>query len=365
MARSCRRCAATGRPTGKTVQGRRLSETAINRASADRLSQAETLWAMLDPASYPARAFDQAWRNVLLYSEHTWGAYCSITEPAAPLTQDQWQIKQSYAAQGNVNSRGLLIRSLAKREAVADPLVASANIDVYNTASWPRTDLVAMPRGISERGDHVADDQGRAVPSQRLSNGDLVFLVADMPALSGRRYTLSPGAPLAAAGATVKDLVLDNGLVRVKLDPRSGGVAELMARDIAGNLVDSSSGHAINDYLYLKGDDLAGLQGTGAVTIKPGDSGPLVASLVVDSDAPGCLHLRREVRLSAGQDRVELIDTVDKQRLAAKSYVDKEGKESVNFAFPFRVPDGQALLDLPIGAMRPTLTRCPAPARTG
>ncbi len=170
-------------------------ETAINRASADRLTQAETLWAMIDPASYPARAFDQAWRNILLYSEHTWGAYCSITDPAVPLTQEQWQIKQSFAAQGNLQSRALLVRRWRKRESAGDPGVASADIDVYNTASWPRTDTVIVPRGISERGDRVADDQGRAVPSQRLVSGELVFLAADMPPLSGRRYSLSPGTP--------------------------------------------------------------------------------------------------------------------------------------------------------------------------
>jgi alpha-mannosidase len=335
-------------------------ETGLNRGSADRLSQAETLWAMVDPPSYPAGLFEEAWRNVLLYSEHTWGAYCSITEPAAPLTQDQWQIKQSFAAQGNLQSRALLVQSLAKREGVGDPMVASADIDVYNTASWPRTDLVSVPKGISEHGDRVADDQGRAVPSQRLGSGDLVFLAADMPPLSGRRYTLSPGSPHAIAGAAVKGLVLDNGLVQVKIDPRTGGLGELMGRGIEANLVDSSSGHAINDYLYLKGDDLAGLQGTGPVTIKPGDHGPLVASLVIDSEAPGCHHLRREVRLTAGLDRVELINTVDKQRLAARSYQDKDGKESVNFAFPFHVPDGQMLLDLPIGAMRPNLDQMPS-----
>ncbi len=335
-------------------------ETSINRTSADRLTQAESLWAMIDPASYPGRAFDQAWRNILLYSEHTWGAYCSITDPAVPLTQDQWQIKQSFAAQGNLQSRGLVVQALAKRESASDPGVASAGIDVYNTNSWPRTDLVTVPRGISERGDRVADDQGRAVLSQRLASGDLVFLAADMPPLSGRRYTLSQGTPHATAGASVKDLVLDNGLVEVRIDPRTGGLSEFLRRDIASNLVDSSSGHSINDYLYLKGDDLAGVQGTGPVTIKPGDNGPLVASLIIDSDAPGCHHLRREVRLVAGLDRVELINTVDKQRLAAKSYVDKDGKESVNFAFPFHVPDGQVLLDLPIGVMRPNIDQMPS-----
>ena len=66
------------------------------------------------------------------------------------------------------------------------------------------------------------------------------------------------------------------------------------------------------------------------------------------------------MRLTAGLDRVELINTVDKERLAARSYYEKDGKESVNFAFPFHVPDGQMLLDLPIGAMRPNLDQMPS-----
>ena len=40
----------------------------------------------------------------------------------------------------------------------------------------------------------------------------------------------------------------------------------------------------------------------------------------------------------AGADYVELINTVDKKRLEAASYYSLEGKESVNFAFPFHVP---------------------------
>ncbi|MCU0980254.1 MAG: polysaccharide lyase family protein, partial [Pirellulaceae bacterium] len=48
-------------------------ETALNRASAERLVQAETLFAMFRPHAYPASDFYQAWRNVLLYDEHTWG----------------------------------------------------------------------------------------------------------------------------------------------------------------------------------------------------------------------------------------------------------------------------------------------------
>ena len=88
--------------------GSSAAETAMNRASSERLAQAETLWALLDPKRYPAKRFEEAWNNVLLYSEHTWGAHCSISQPAIPFTSDQWNIKQSYATVANLQSRQLL-----------------------------------------------------------------------------------------------------------------------------------------------------------------------------------------------------------------------------------------------------------------
>jgi hypothetical protein len=335
-------------------------ETGMNRASADRLTQAETLWALRDPAGYPAADFEDAWRNVLLYSEHTWGADCSITDPASPKTREQWQIKQSYAARADVQSRQLVVRALADRGPIAEPVDGDDAVDVFNTTSWPRTEVVLVPRGISMAGDHVTDASGQPVPSQRLASGDLALLVRDLKPLAGRRYRLAKGHPhRETAGATVSDRVLDNGLIRVRVDDQSGGVVELRARGIDANLADTTSGHALNDFLYLVGDDPAQLQSSGPVTIRTHDPGPLVASLLVDSSAPGCYHLRREVRLTAGQEHVELINTVDKKRIVAEDYKASDSKESVNFAFPFHVPEGRMLLDLPIGAFRPETDQMP------
>ncbi len=50
---------------------------------------------------------------------------------------------------------------------------------------------------------------------------------------------------------------------------------------------------------------------------------------------------------------MELINTVDKRRLEATSYHANEGKESVNFAFPLNVPEGEVRLDVPLGVIRP------------
>ncbi|HWH71673.1 MAG TPA: glycosyl hydrolase-related protein, partial [Candidatus Sulfotelmatobacter sp.] len=51
---------------------------------------------------------------------------------------------------------------------------------------------------------------------------------------------------------------------------------------------------------------------------------------------------------------------VDKARLQAKSFMAKEGKESLNFAFPFNVPNGNILLDVPLGVMAPETDQMPS-----
>jgi hypothetical protein len=61
-------------------------ETAMNRQNASRLSQAAALWAMYNPGNYPEEKFKEAWKNVLLLDEHTWGSWNSISEPESPFT---------------------------------------------------------------------------------------------------------------------------------------------------------------------------------------------------------------------------------------------------------------------------------------
>ena len=334
-------------------------ETAMNRTSSDRLTQAETLFAMRNPAAFQATAFQDAWRNVLLYSEHTWGADVSISAPESQKTKEQWEIKRGDALQADKQSRELLQTALTAGR--ADTGASSSSLDVYNSLSWTRTDLVVVSRELSAAGDGVRDDRGKPVPSQRLGSGELVFLARDVPPLGARRYTLSAAASVPPdQRARAQGAVLENGMIQVRVDEKTGGIVELTAKGIDGNFVDTSGGESLNDYLYLPGDSLADLKHNGPVTIRVGENGPLVASLIIESEAPGCKSLRREIRLVAGMDYVELVNTVDKARLEARSYRSNQGKESVNFGFPFNVPEGDILLDIPLGAMRPELDQMPS-----
>ena len=331
-------------------------ETALNRASSDRVTQAEALWAMLNPRGYPAGAFEEAWRNVLLYSEHTWGAWCSISEPSRRDTREQWAIKQSYAVAADLQSRDLLSRGLAQS---AGPAQADA-IDVFNTASWPRTELVVVPKFLSEGKNRVTDDAGRSVASQRLRGGELVLRASDVPPFAVRRYTLNTGEPHGAGKITVQGATLDNGILKLRVDEQAGGIVELRLAGLDANFADTADGQALNEYLYFNGENPADAKRNGPVKIRVGERGPLVASLIIESGAPGCHLLVRELRLVAGEDSVEILNTLDKDRLAAASYHAKEGKESLNFGFPFAVPDGQVRLEVPYGVMRPDDDQIPS-----
>lgn len=333
-------------------------ETTVNRQNSDRLAQAESVFAMLQPPSaYPTAAFEQAWKNVLLYSEHTWGAYCSVSGPERKETSEQWAVKKDFADEADAQSRDLLQQALKVERGSG---ASASALDVFNTLSWRRTELVTVPSAMAVIGDRMVDQQGHAVASQRLRSGELVFLATDVPPFAAKRYSVLPGKPYVKVHAKIQRLSLDSGEVRARIDPVSGGIVELTAKGIKENLVDTSEGEALNDYLYLQGDDLKDLKRNGPVTISVGEEGPLVASLVIESEAPGCNCLRREVRVVGGQGYVEVINLVDKARLQAKSYLDKTGKESVNFAFPFDVPDGKLLLDIPLGAMCPESDQMPS-----
>ena len=342
--------------------GSSAAETAMNRASSGRLRQAETLWALRAPARYPAARFEDAWRNVLLYSEHTWGAYCSVSQPDIPFTMDQWVIKQSYATAANQQSRQLLTDVAQCGGAAAAGKEERRFVDVYNTSSWPRGGVALIPHELSDIGSGVTDEQGAPVASQRLVSGELAVLVRELPPFSGRRYALQKEELKAnvEGGLKVGGATLENSRLRVRVDEKTGGIIELVANGIAANVADASGGEALNDYLYLQGDDVTKLQRSGAAKVSVYNGGPLVASLAVESDAPGCHRLFREVRLTADGDSIELFNRVDKRRLEAKNYFAQEGKESVNFAFPFNVPGGEIRMDVPFGVFRPEKDQMPS-----
>ena len=322
-------------------------ETALRRNATDRLVQAQTLWAMQNRPNFPANDFRAAWENALLYSEHTWGAANSVSEPDAPFVKAEWAYKRNFALRADEQSKNLLA---AAAGAPANGAANAGKIDVFNTSSWPRTDLVLISAAQSSAGDRVADAAGKPIPSQRLASGELAVLVRDLAPFSSRRYSIAPGKAAAQGAATARGNTLSNGLLTARVDPQSGAIVELRMKGLPGNLVDETQS-GVNSYLYLRDSDVSKVEQSGSATVTVEDAGPLVATLRVESDAPGARRLTRRVRLSSGIGQLELFNTIDKTAIR-----DKEG---VHIGFGFNVPGAVTRMDMPFSVVRPEADQLP------
>jgi alpha-mannosidase len=366
-------------------------ETRINRNSADRLTQAEALAAMLSPSLYSAADFNEAWRNVLLYSEHTWGAAGSVRDPENPMTKQQWAIKRQVALDGEVQSKKLLASILNSASAGSD----GSSIDIHNTSSWPRTELVLLSEELSKAGDRVKDASGRPAPSQRLTTGGLAIWVEDIPAFGSKRFHISEGEPATPARhVSVTKESLDNGLVRAKVDSETGNLIEFGLHGASENLIDAADGQGANEYIFIKGKDFAevwkeqneaeglnyldyafdgpdigSILKSGQAQITIDENGPLVASLRIESAAPGCNNLKRRLRLIAGANWLEISNVVDKKPAPdnphsanddmGRAWAQFGGKESVHFGFPFALAGSTMHMDIPLGEMNPVTDQIP------
>ena len=317
------------------------AEEAAVRASARRILQAQALWAMRAPDRFPLVMADDAWRSVILWREHTWGAADSVKDPDRPDVVAQWVFKQGFAREADRLSRSLLA-------AAAPP--AGIAVEVVNTLSWERSGVVVLPPWVSGAGDR-ATSAGRPLPSQRLADRSLAVRVEGVPALGSIRLTIGPGTPaLPPHAVTASAAAVAGDRLRLTLDPVSGAVSGLYwAGSGERNLIQAGPG--LFGYLYVPGRDPSRAVANGPPRIAVVDAGPLVATVRIASEAPGSRGLVRTVRLVAGADEVALGAVLDK--------VPVRDKESAHLAFPFALPDGVVRIDLGEALLEPGRNQLP------
>ena len=326
-------------PTWEDGAASTARETAMNRESSARLARTGVVWSMLrSDGEFPHERFDEAWKNVALFSEHTWGAAGSGPEPHSQFTRDLWAGKKMYADSADLQSRRLAAEALK-------PLAGDGStIQVLNTNLWNRTDAVVLDRGIDLSGKRLLDAAGGEVPVQRLHDGSWVFVARDVPAMASAVYRIVPDRKSKAAPqpSMIAGNTLDNGLVQVEIDPDRGTIRSLRA---AGDDYEYAAGVGLNDYLYTGriGADPRGIERIRRIEVL--DDGPVAATLRVESDAPGCRTLTRDVTLYRGIDRVEIRNTVDKEDILTW--------ENVRFVFPFNFAHPEVTMDLAMSTMHP------------
>ncbi len=314
--------------------GTAAKQTGMNRSSKERLIQAETLWSMLNPGlASPRASFSEAWRNVIMGTEHTW---CYMDPSKQPITNNILAVKFGYFQKAEEQSKELEMAALSSVTDTAGPYIG-----VFNTLQWDRNGLIIIPSRQSSKFNSVTDENGNPVASQRLSTGELTFMASDIPAFGAGKYILRPEITINKSTLATGN-ILDNGIIRVAIDTKTGDIISI--RTGPEEFVDSRSGINVNSYWYLRADDSQDkASGPKNVKISVRENGPVLATIRIESDAEGCNSLTRDVTIVAGQPFVEISNLVDKKAV--------QEKEGIHFGFGFNIPDPVTRVDIPWGIM--------------
>jgi alpha-mannosidase len=333
-------------------------ETIMNRRNASRLTQAQALWAMFNPLGYPEEKIMEAWRNVLLFDEHTWGSWNSVSEPDSPFTLQQWEIKKSFALEADNQSKKLLFDAMLSK-VLGGP--AADAVEVINTCSWARTGLVTVTGGIPGSQVSMVDRAGNETAVQILSDGTMAFIARDIPAFGSKIFKISRQQDNAQTivqssnRPIVQSNQFESANFSLTIDTTTGAVSSLILKKTGANLVDTSRFSGINEYLYIDGrlPDHPLLAKFREVTVL--EEGPVLKTLRVVAAAPGCDSIITDIRIMDELNLVEIVNKFEKQKVISP--------EAIHIAFPFKIRSGRMKYDLAYGYCRPDLDQLPGSNR--
>lgn len=325
-------------PTWEDGAASTARELAMNRESSERLNQTEILWSMFNPKQFPANDFLEAWKNVVLFSEHTWGASASGPEPESEFTKKLWAGKKLYADNADMQSRKLYTDVFSEMKSDK-----GGYIHVFNTNLWKRTDVVTIDNDNDLTGKVLESPSGEMIPLQKLHDGRWIFMAKDIPALSSVAYKITDDKGKKSNISTmVNDNILDNGIVKVEIDKRKGTISSFTK---VGEEYNYASERGLNDYIYTGrfASDPQWVDNIKRIIVL--DDGEVAATLRVESDAPGCRSLWRDITVYKQLGRVDILNTIDKENIYKP--------ENVRFIFPFNIAHADIKMDLAMGDMHP------------
>lgn len=312
----------------KTKQGNRKSEFALREAE---------LWAAVASLQagkpYPLAELETLWKKVLLNQFHD-------IIPGSSIARVHEEAEREYAT---------VIEGAAEVSAGATKALTGKSrkaITVFNSLSWKRDALVALP----EKMKGAATETGETLPSQVL-DGRTVVQVRDIPSCGW--LSLKAAEPVSGPNPLkATPTLLENEHLRIRINNR-GELTSIYDKDHQREL----AGGICNQFALYKDipfnfdcwnidvsyrDCPVPLQEKATVTVKA--KGPVVAILSVKRRLNKST-LTQEIRLEAGSRTVEFVTTVDWQ----------EKHKLLKVNFPVSIHATESLHEIQFGHLaRPT-----------
>jgi alpha-mannosidase len=208
-----------------------------NRQCEDLLYQAE-LWSSLaciiNNKSYPTEVdlqLETAWKQTLFDQFHDIIPGTAI-EPVYITANEAWENVERTTTQIINNA----LTQISDRIALAPPHSVYEPIVIFNPSNWQRTELISLPVAYEYSEWSVLDSAGKSIPCE-LSDGNLLFLAADLPSIGYRSFWVTAWLVVGRFryDESERDLdsfgadkfTLENSFVLVKIDVDTGDIARI------------------------------------------------------------------------------------------------------------------------------------------
>ena len=315
-------------------------ETAQNRKAKNDLITAEKL-AVICGKEYQEETkaeFDEAWRNVLLYDEHTWGAGGSIDAPEDKGVLAQWAVKKSFADRAANQSANLLNKTVD--QFCIGIHAEEMQLIAINPSGWNRSEnVITSPEGW-----------------------DTLRLVESIPALG---YKVLPQPTLIKSTPKNPDNILENRYYKITFNKESGSITSIYDKELKRELVDSTI-YQLNEFLYTTTSKNSQVVNMGYPKVEMNIERCSAISLdeslkhgdqwmVVSYKAPKAKSLKSSVILYDDQKRIDFDNDMDKEANLEK--------EAGYFAFPFAFKNPEIRIEIPDGVIRPEVDQIKAACR--
>lgn len=323
-------------------------ETAIARQAGELLTQAYSLSASVR-VPLDEKISDSALKNILLFNEHTWGAYNSISKPDHEFAVSQWKCKANYAYEASRECAELIEKVTGSRrlspETIPEIIESKAPesedeyITVYNTNSWPVSQTVE----IKTRYNSVYDENGNQITSQKLSDGKLAFRAENIAPNSSRVYRFAFDGDVKSNVQSDGKLTFDNGIIKLRIDEKTGHISSLIYKEY--EYVGSNRKLQFNNFVFAKGKwGTRKLTDESEADISVIDVGAVLTRIEIKRKAYKTRSLITYITLYSNDRGVYVTNIIDRDA--------ERKKEGLYFAFPFNLTDARVTYDTIYGSAK-------------
>jgi len=343
-------------------------ETRLTRRTKQTLKTAELLQAFAQPVAQAERKLlEEAWDQLHLYDEHTWGANESVTKPDSHFTAIQWMHKAHTAYQANSLSGYLMHKQL---EAFAGNALQSGKPDgllLVNPTHVPQRVDVRVSEEFTFEGRHTSANRFKYQQNNEDTDWTQPSLgTVELPPFGWKKIPFDRLRKADKNEVALTDRSMETAYYRLAWDPDTGRITELYDKVRNWQMIDPASEWTLFQYVRETVDPLKAPEHR--VTLFPRDvvkcnnniscwnhewppkragatrliecrayahdSG---ATLLLKWEAPGVEWLEQQITLLADSPLIELTAQFYKS--------DIRTPESIYFVFPLQLGAWRAKFD--------------------